>query len=77
MTKITNSDLWTNQYPTSILEENLDHLSIKQIIITQKNITKEFAKNFLLDEKYHKCDEDSFLTMQYIRDRTKNFNRDN
>lgn len=63
--QITNSDLYSQQYDIKTLEKNIDRLDINCIYRTQK-LTVDFCVNYILNEKYATCDEDTYLDEFYI-----------
>ena len=63
---ITNDDIFKNIYPIKILENNIDNLNLKYILITQKNLTAEFCVKYILNEDYIYCKDEIDETIAYI-----------
>lgn len=47
-TIINNLDLQKKQYDEIVLIDNINHLSLKQILITQKKLSLKFVNNYIL-----------------------------
>lgn len=60
ITTISNQDLHTNKYSVEVLAFNIDRLDIKTILRTQK-LTGEFCRNYILNEEYASCVEDTYI----------------
>lgn len=58
-------DLNNNRYSEETLIKNIEILDLRNILSTQK-LSLYFCKNFILNEKYHKCVEDTYLDMSDI-----------
>jgi hypothetical protein len=57
---ITDYNLFRNQYDIEILKANIEHLDINSIYKTQK-LTVEFCVDYILNDDYASCDEDTYL----------------
>ena len=55
---ISNEDLIKQQWPENILINNIEHLYQHVIMTTQKNLSRDFIQNYLINPKYNKCEED-------------------
>jgi hypothetical protein len=64
--KITNLDLYSNQYNEKILEQNIMWLSQHTILTTQNNLSNEFIWKYILNSKYNKFKEDNDITIYDI-----------
>lgn len=60
--KITDKDLYERQYSMETLIENIDELTMKIILMTQK-LTAEFCVHYVLNEDYMTCVEDTYYFM--------------
>ena len=58
-------DLNNKHYNEEILIKNIEILDLRNILSTQK-LSLDFCQNFILNEKYHKCVEDTYLDMSDI-----------
>ena len=58
-------DLTYKKYSEDILIKNIDKLDLRNILTTQK-LSLEFCDNYILNEQYHKCVEDSYLDISDI-----------
>jgi len=58
--KIFDHDLRNNKYSIDILEENIDNLTIKTLLYTQK-LTPDFCVNYILNQEYTSCDEETYI----------------
>lgn len=57
---ISDHDLRTGQYSISVLEENIDRLTNKTLLYTQK-LTADFCVNYILNEEYSSCVEETYI----------------
>jgi len=65
-TKIYNFELSNNKYDIITLEENIERLSLRKLLVTQK-LTLEFCTKYLLHpELYAMSSEDYNITMREI-----------
>jgi hypothetical protein len=64
--KITNLDLYSNQYDEQILVHNMCKLSPHSILTTQSNLSNNFIWNYVLNKKYHIFREDRDITLQEV-----------
>ena len=63
---ITNADLRKQQYNMDVLIKNIDDLSLKTILYTQK-LTASFCIDYLLNDEYMTCVEDEYyFTMDKV-----------
>ena len=53
-------DLNNKHYSEETLIKNIDILDLRNILSTQK-LSFDFCENYILNEKYHKCVEDTYL----------------
>ena len=58
--KIQDYDLKKNKYSITILEENINYLSIKTLLYTQV-LTAEFCAKYILNDEYASCVEDTYI----------------
>lgn len=59
--KITNNDLYKQQFTEDVLLDNFDHLNTKIILHTQKLTPKFCIENILCLDDIDNGDEDSYL----------------
>lgn len=65
-TKIYNHELSNNKYDIITLEKNIDRLSLRKLLVTQK-LTMLFCEQYLLHpEIYAMSSEDFNITMEDI-----------
>jgi hypothetical protein len=50
---ISNIDLFNNLYSEDILKNNINNLSTYDIVRTQKNLSKEFINQYILNTDYN------------------------
>jgi len=50
---ISNIDLFNNLYSEDILKNNINNLSTYDIVRTQKNLSKEFIIQYILNTDYN------------------------
>jgi hypothetical protein len=63
---IYNYQLSNHKFDISVLEYNIERLSLKKLLQTQK-LTLEFCMKYLLDPKNHAmCDEDKYISIEDI-----------
>ena len=63
---IENYQLMYNKYDIETLEFNIDRLSLKKLLVTQK-LTTEFCKLYLLNPEEHgMCVEDHYISIDDI-----------
>jgi hypothetical protein len=63
---IYNYQLSNNKYDVKTLEENIDNLSLRRLLVTQ-NLTYEFCVKYILHpEQYGMSTEDSLITVEDI-----------
>ena len=62
---INNSELYNNQYNLNILKKNIERLNLKTILNTQI-LNVEFCIDYILNEEYHKTDEDGYIDIHDI-----------
>ncbi len=67
MNNITNDDLKKNQYSEDVLKNNIDRLFQCIIVKTQKNLSKEFIDEYILNEKYSAIPKDSDITCEILK----------
>jgi len=60
--RIATMDLNHNQYDMDILIKNINNLDLKTILYTQK-LTVEFCVDYLLNDDYMTCVEDTYYFM--------------
>lgn len=70
--KISNIDLFFNQYDEKTLIENFENLSPMSIIKTQKNLSKKFINNYILPRNTSENDEDE-ITMSILYQMLPNY----
>ena len=58
--KIQDYDLKKNKYSITILEENINYLSIKTLLYTQV-LTAEFCAKYILNDEYASCVEETYI----------------
>ena len=58
--KIQDYDLKKNKYSITILEENINYLSIKKLLYTQV-LTAEFCAKYILNDEYASCVEETYI----------------
>ena len=58
--RLSNMDLINNKYDLDILEKNINNLSKKFLLRTQK-LTVEFCIKYIYDDDIDATDEDSYL----------------
>ena len=64
---ITNRDLRVkHDYSVDELIENIDNLFPSIILKTQKKLTNEFIKKYILSEDYAQIREDYDITINYL-----------
>ena len=66
ISKITNLDLYSNQYTEDILIYNMHKLSPHSVLTTQNNLSNEFIYNYILNKKYVIFREDRDITINEI-----------
>lgn len=49
------------QFTEDELELFIDDVYVYQILYTQKNLSYEFVKKYILNENYHACDKDEYI----------------
>ena len=64
---INNTDLYNNQYSEKELIENIDNLSVYTILTKQKNLSKEFINNYILNPKYHFSEKEKDITIVHLQ----------
>lgn len=65
---MNNADLYTREWTIEELEENIDRLSLKSILYTQR-ITAEFAVNYILTtDEYACCVEETYYDLNDVLD---------
>jgi len=64
---IQNLDLYQNQYSETILINNIRNISVHTICITQKNLSKYFISNYILNKEYHVFQEDYDITLETLK----------
>ena len=63
-----NHDLYSKQWPMEDIEANIDRLSIKTILYTQR-ITAEFAVKYILStDEYALCVEETYYDINDVLD---------
>jgi hypothetical protein len=67
MKYLSNNDLYNNQYSEKELIENIDHLFLLSIIETQKNLSKEFIDEYILNEKYQTENDDDICLDELLK----------
>jgi len=65
--EITNYTLHSNQYSEKELIDNIDLLYQYIIMATQKNLSKKFINEYLLNSKYNACSKDEDITLETIQ----------
>ncbi len=58
--------LYEKQCTEQELIDNIDSLFQYLIIRTQKNLSKSFIDNYILNPKYNSCSKDEDITMETI-----------
>lgn len=58
--KINDKDLYNNKYSIKVLEKNIDNLTPKDILRTQK-LDVEFCVKYMLNEDYHWTQEEIYV----------------
>lgn len=61
-----NISLYNNQYSEKELIDNIDSLFQYIIVRTQKNLSKEFINNYILNSKYNSCSKDEDITLEIL-----------
>ena len=59
--EINDRDLRKKKYSLSLLEKNIDNLSISIILRTQF-LNAEFCIKYILNEAYASCDEETYIS---------------
>ena len=57
-TTITTADLFIHQWSEEILIHNIENIGQYEIMKYQRNLSRNFIENYLLNEKYNKCSDD-------------------
>lgn len=86
MIKITNSMLYKNKYDIETLEQNLHHLDMKTILLTQ-HLTIPFIINYIIyndniiDESYVNiyfiCNFQSHISINELQNKLNNYSEKN
>lgn len=58
--KLNDQDLLKHKYSISILEDNIDNLSLYRILYTQE-LTPAFCVKYILNEEYASCVEETYI----------------
>ncbi len=64
---INNIDLYNNYYNEKELIDNIDNLSVYTILTTQRNLSKDFINNYILNENYQYCQKEKDITIIHIQ----------
>ena len=59
--------LHDRQYSEKELIDNIDSLYQYIIVRTQKNLSKEFINNYILNPKYSSCSKDEEITLEILQ----------
>ena len=59
-------DLSNKQYTEQELVDNIDLLFQYEIVKTQKNLSKSFINNYILNSKYNACSKDEDITFETL-----------
>ena len=62
MIKIFDHDLRNRQYSIEQLEENIDNLTNKTLLYTQK-LTADFCVTYILNDEYTSCVEETYINV--------------
>jgi hypothetical protein len=62
MIKIFDHDLRNHQYSIEQLEENIDNLTNKTLLYTQK-LTADFCVKYILNDEYTSCVEETYINV--------------
>jgi hypothetical protein len=54
------------QYTEQELIDNIDSLFQYEIVRTQKNLSKSFINNYILNSKYNACSKDEDITFEIL-----------
>lgn len=57
---LNDRDLLKNKYPVSVIEDNINNLSLFRILYTQ-HLTPEFCIKYILNEDYASCVEETYI----------------
>lgn len=57
---LNDRDLLKNKYPVSVIEDNIDNLSLFRILYTQ-HLTPAFCIKYILNEEYASCVEETYI----------------
>ena len=61
-----NISLYNKQYSEKELIDNIDSLFQYIIVRTQKNLSKDFINNYILNSKYNSCSKDEDITLEIL-----------
>jgi hypothetical protein len=73
--EIFDHDLRNNKYSIDILEENIDNLTNKTLLYTQK-LTSDFCVNYILNQEYTSCDEETYINAYDILQAQPHINKE-
>ena len=59
-------DIHNKQYTEQELVDNIDSLFQYEIVRTQKNLSKSFIYNYILNSKYNACSKDEDITLDIL-----------
>lgn len=57
--------LYNKKYSENELICNIQNLDLRQVIQTQ-TLSVTFCKTYILNSKYHSCEEDTYIDIHYI-----------
>jgi len=71
---LNDNMLRRKKYSIDLLEKNINFLSIKTLLYTQ-DLTPEFCINYILNDKYASCVEDTFIHMNDVLNAQKHITK--
>ena len=70
MITITNQDLLKNKYSIDVLEYNMEEMNIDiKYVLSTQILTAEFCVNYILNDDYAYCEEDTYICEADILDK--------
>lgn len=64
--KIQDSMLYTQSFTEEELITNIDNLTVRRVLQTQKNLSVDFVCKYILNPDYHVDDSDSSITVNDV-----------
>lgn len=61
-----NKMLFLKEFNEDELRNIAEHVSMKRILITQKNLSGKFVEDYILNDEYHVDDSDESLTIEDV-----------